>query len=271
MSASSRTGFFERVVRIVAFRRILGLLVRRDLKVRYAGSALGYLWTVLEPLMMSLIYYFIVVQIFARKAPGEDPYILFIVIGQLTWGWFNGGVLSGSRALRSESAMVRSTNVPRELWVLRVIASKFVEFLFAFPVVAFFAIAYGKAPNRNLALLPLGFLLMFLLLTGLCLLLSPLNVLVRDTERLVPIILRIMFYLSPILYGINGVIKSHPGIGVIYGFNPLVGPLSLMRAGFFPEELKWGYIWHSMVICVVLFGIGMYTFLRLERPVLKEI
>lgn len=271
VSGSSRTGPVTRIARVVQYRRILKLLVARDLKVRYAGSTLGYLWTILDPLLMSLVYWFVFAKIFHRHVRGEEPYILFLVSGQLMWAWFNGGVSASARALRAEAQMVRSSNVPRELWVIRVICSKAVEYLLSLPVLAFFALAYLKAPNWHIVLLPVAWLLMFALLIGLGLLLAPLNVLVTDTERVVPIVLRLLFYLSPVIYSVDSIVKSVPRIGLFFKLNPAVGPLSLARAAFFPTELKWDYVVISALMCMAIFAIGLYTFMRLERQVLKEV
>ena len=86
------------------YRRILALLVRRDLKVRYAGSFLGYLWSVLDPLLMSLVFWFIFTQIFHRTV-GYPPYILFLVMGQMIMSWFQSGVTA-----TREGAAVRSAD-----------------------------------------------------------------------------------------------------------------------------------------------------------------
>ena len=186
----------------------------RDLKVRYAGSALGYLWTVLDPLLMSLVYWFVFTKIFNRTAgPEFDPYMLYLVSGQLIWAWFNGGVTGVTRALRSEAQMVRSTNVPRELWVLRVILSKGVEYFFGLPVLVVFAVVYAVGPTKYAILLPLAWLMVVVLLLGIGLILAPLCVLVRDVERIVPIIMRVMFYASPILYSITNAPTLDP-VGV---------------------------------------------------------
>lgn len=279
VSLNSRPGGFEsgslgpvaRVRRVVQYRRILALLIRRDLKVRYAGSALGYLWTILDPLLMTMVYWFVFTKVFSRGAPGEDPYILFLITGQLLWTWFNGGVSTTARALRSEAQMVRSSNVPRELWVVRVVCSKAVEYLFSLPVLALFALLYLRAPSWHLVLMPLSWLLVFLLVTGLGLLLAPLNILVRDTERLIPIVLRVMFYLSPVLYSIDAIVRRVPQLSGFYALNPMVGPLSLARAAFFPAELAWKYIWPSCVLCPLIFLLGLVIFMRLERSMLKEV
>jgi len=269
-SGSATPSLAARLTRIVQYRRILRLLVKRDLKVRYAGSALGYLWTVLDPLLMSVVYWVVFTQLFKRNI-GYEPYILFLVAGQLPWAWFNGGVSATARALRSEAQMVRSSNVPRELWVLRVVCSKGIEYLFSLPVLAIFALAYLKAPTWHLVLLPLAILMIFVLLMGIGLLLAPLTVLVRDVERIVPIFLRVMFYMSPVLYSVDAVVHRAPALRFVYAANPMVGPLMLARSAFFSQELRWHYVLSSAVICVALFATGVWVFTRLERPVLKEI
>jgi len=235
VSGSSKPTLWARLRRITQYRRILGLLVARDLKVRYAGSALGYLWTVLEPLLMSLVYWFVFAKIFHRNAgPGFDPFMLYLVAGQLAWAWFNGGISGVTRALRDEAQMVRSSNVPRELWVLRVVASKGTEYLFGLPVLALYALAYMKAPTKDIVFLPLAWIMQAVLITGAGLILAPAAVLFKDLERIVPIVLRVLFYASPVLYSINSVPKS---VRFVYTFNPAVGFLTLTHAAFFPAAL----------------------------------
>jgi ABC-2 type transport system permease protein len=314
-SGSSSPSVGARFKRVLAFRRILRLLVSRDLKVRYAGSALGYVWTVLDPLLMSLVYWFVFTKIFHRDAgPGFSPYMLYLVIGQLSWSWFAGGVGQLTRALRSEAQMVRSSNVPRELWVLRVVVSKGTEYVFGLPVLALYAVIYAAlgyhhaVPNRYMLLLPLGIVMEFVLLVGLGLILAPVTVLFNDMERIVPIVMRVLFYSSPVLYGISLVPKA---IQTAFSFNPAVGFLTIAHAAFFPAAIHetrvefaldshgkkiiqrmvshsngsvtphyqrvtehlshWDWIWHSAIVSVVILAIGIVVFTRLERPVLKEI
>jgi ABC-2 type transport system permease protein len=261
----------ERVQRVYAYRRILGLLVRRDLKVRYAGSALGYVWTVLDPLLMTLVYFVVFTQIFHRTAgPEFKPYVLYLVTGQLPWFWFSGAVLATTKALRSESQMVRSSNVPRELWVLRVVMSKGMEYLFGLPILAIFALAYLTGPNKYLVLLPLSWLLEITLLTGIGMILAPLTVLVKDVNRIVPVVLRIFFYMSPVLYSVS---RLPENLQFVYQFNPTTGFLELSHAAFFPAAVDghWDFIWHSALWAVGVLAIGIFVFARLERAVLKEI
>jgi ABC-2 type transport system permease protein len=226
---------WQRVIRVMQYRRILKLLVGRDLRVRYAGSFLGYVWTVLEPLLMSLVYWYLFTKVFHRTA-GKDfsPFLLYLVSGQLPFFWFTGAVQGTTRALRTEAQMVRSTAVPRELWVVRVVWSKFIEYLLALPVLAIFAVVYMIKPTPYVFLLPLAWVMELVLLLGIGLILAPLNVLVRDVERFIPVVLRIMFFASPILFSLE---QAPAKAREVWSYNPLVGFLQLTRAMFWPAAL----------------------------------
>lgn len=248
-------------------RRAVALLVNRDLKVRYASSALGYLWSVLEPLLLAGIYWFIFTQIITRTV-GVEPYIVFLLSGLLPWAWFNGAVTDSARALNSEAKLVRSTNVPREIWVVRVVLSKGIEFLLSLPVLFFFAFLYDASMSWRLVLLVPAILLMGLLALGAGLLLAPLVVLVRDLERVVRIAFRLGFYASPVLFAVRDVPAPWD---LVFAANPLAGIFELIRAGFFPGAVHWGHVGWSAGVCLGLLLVGWTVFARLERTVLKEI
>ena len=96
------------------------MLVVRDLKVKYAGSVLGYFWSILDPLMMAGVYWFVFTKLIHRQL-GEAPYIVFLLCGMLPWQWFNAALRSSMKALTKDAKLVRSTNLPREIWVLRTV------------------------------------------------------------------------------------------------------------------------------------------------------
>lgn len=251
-------------------RGILGLLIRRDLKVRYAGSLLGYLWTILDPLLMTGVYWFVFTVVFVRGRVGEQPYILFLILGLLSWQWFSATVTETSRALTSESRLVRSTRLPREIWVLKVVGSKGLEFFFSLPVVVLFMVLYRKPPAWEIVLFPLAVLLQGILLAGIGLALAAATVLVRDLQRVVRIGLRVMFYLSPVIYSINSI---HIGaLRKLFALNPLTGIIELYRALAFPNVFAgWGVVGVAALICVLALLAGATVFRRLENAVLKEL
>ncbi|MFZ9353591.1 MAG: ABC transporter permease, partial [Candidatus Nanopelagicales bacterium] len=175
----------------------LRILIYRDLQIRYAGTWLGYLWTLLDPLAMAFIYWLVFTQIIGAKNIGEQPYILFLLTGILSWTWFNGSVTDSARSLVVESKMVRSIAIPRYLWVIKSIGAKGTEFLLAFPILIIITLITQQNVNLQIFWIILAIVLQFLLLSGIGLILAPLTVLARDTSNLLRILLRMMFYLTP--------------------------------------------------------------------------
>jgi ABC-2 type transport system permease protein len=261
----------ERLRRVWDARQALLLLVRRDLKVRYEGSFLGWLWSVLDPLMMTAVYWFVFTQIFVRSV-GYEPYILFLISAMLPWHWAQGVFNDSPRALTSEAKLIRSINLPRQVWVLRSVTTKAAEFLLSLPVLLLFAAIYQVLPSRYLLLVPFVFLVQALLLLGIGMILASTSVLVPDVQRLVRVITQLLFYGSPIIYGLSDVPERFQ---VVAALNPFAGILEMWRAVWFPEEFQeqnlWPFVGLSVVVSVVILVVGIVTFSRLESAVLKEI
>ena len=245
----------------------LWLLSARDLKVRYSTSFLGYLWSVLDPLVMSAIYWVVFTQIFRRDV-GEEPYIVFLISALLPWVWFNSAVTDFTRAFNKDARLVRSTSIPRSIWVGRIVLSKGIEFLFSLPVLAMFAIFGGATVNAALLLFPVAVVLQVILLLGLGLIVAPLCVLWGDLERTTRLVLRALFYASPIIYGVADLPGVFKEIGA---FNPLAGIFTLYRVGFFPDQWDTLSVIVGAVTSILVFALGLLVFSRLERPVLKEL
>ncbi len=249
------------------YRHSLWLLTTRDLKVRYSTSALGYLWSILDPLVMAGIYWFVFTQVFERQV-GEEPYIVFLLAGLLPWMWFNGAVSDSTRAFLREAKLVRSTKIPRTIWVGRIVLSKGMEFLFSIPVLAVFAIWQGATLHWEVVTWVLAIALQLLLTLGIGLLVAPLVVFFRDLERATKLVLRFLFYASPIIYGLSDLPEE---LRLLGAFNPLAGIFSLYRSAFFPQQLEWYAVGISAAMSLLIFGIGLLVFRRSVRSVLKEI
>ncbi len=248
--------------------RSLRLLTIRNLKVRYSTSLLGYLWSVLDPLLMSLIYWFIFTKLMHRSL-GEDPYIVFLLCAMLPWMWFNGAVSDSTVAFRRDAKLVRSVALPRWIWVARFVCAKGIEYLLSLPVLALFAIlSPGTQVNWMLLLYPLGILLMGVLILGVGLIIAPLAVFFRDFERATRIVLRVLFYASPIIYGASDLPAAAAPLAWI---NPLSGIFALFRAGFFPDQMNWTLVLTSAAISFAVLGLGILVFSRSVGRVLKEL
>jgi len=249
------------------YRQTLWLLTSRDLKVRYSTSALGYVWSILDPLVMAGIYFF-VFQVVFRRSVGDDPYIVFLLSGLLPWMWFTGAVSDSTRAFLREAKLVRSTKIPRTIWVLRLVASKGIEFALSLPVLALFAVLGGAQLHWQVVFFPVAMALQAVLVTGVGLLVAPLVVFFRDLERATKLALRFLFYASPIIYGTRDLPES---LHLLAAFNPLSGIFGLYRSAFFPEQLDLTEALVGAGMCFLLLAVGLAVFRSSERAVLKEI
>jgi ABC-2 type transport system permease protein len=251
------------------YRRSLWLLTSRDLKVRYTTSALGYLWSILDPLLMAAIYWFVFVKIFNRDVPGQEPYIVFLMSGLLPWTWFNGAISASTSAFTSEGKLIRSTTIPRTIWIGRLVLSKGIEFVLSIPVLIVFALIFGAPVHWQAVLWIPAIILQAALTFGLGLIIAPLVVFFRDLERVVKLILRLLFYASPIIYGLNDLEKLH--LTFWGAFNPLSGIIGLYRSAFFPQDLNWFDVAVSAGLTALIVVAGILVFRRTIRTVLKEI
>lgn len=259
----------ERTVRspLSRYWHSLWLLTKRDLRVRYSTSALGYFWSILDPLVMSGIYYFVFTVVFKREV-GETPYIVFLLSALLPWTWFTGAVSDSTRAFIKEAKLVRSTKIPRTIWVVSLVFSKGIEFVASLPVLAIFVIIGGATVNPNVAFFVLAIALQAVLTIGVGLIVAPLVVFFRDFERAVKLALRFLFYASPVIYGVTDLPKE---LHFWAAFNPLSGIFSIYRSAFFANQLDWFMVAISAAMSIVILCIGILVFKRTVRSVLKEI
>jgi ABC-2 type transport system permease protein len=256
-------------------RNILTTLVRRDLRIRYARSVLGYLWTLIDPLAMALVFYMVFAVFFQRHEAMGLPFIVFMLCGLLPWNWFNNTINETARAIYADRQLVRSTNIPRELWVIRVVIAKGIEHLLSLPILLGFVVIYvvlGKVhPNWEMVWILPALVVEFVLLIGLGLIMAPVTALVDDFVRIVRIALRVGFYFSPIVYELALVKNRFPAISTLLQLNPITGIAEMYRIGLTDVPPTWGAITMAFVLAVLWLFVGLWVFRRLERAVLKEI
>ena len=187
-----------------------------------------------------------------------------------------GGVIRDSaRALTADAKLVRSSNLSREIWVLRVLGSKGMEFLFSLPVLLMFVLIYRESFSWYVFAFPLAMLIQITFLLGVGLTLAPLAVLYADVNRLLRVVLRVMFYLSPVIYGVRDIQASEDvpeWVKQVYVLNPLAGTFDLYRAALFPDFFAgWGEVAVAAAVSVAFLVLGLSVFTRFEGRVLKEI
>lgn len=172
-------------------------LTARELKARYRGSALGLLWTLLNPLLMMLVYT-LVFSVYMRAPVAHYP--VFVFSGLLPWLWLSSALSQATVSVVREGHLLRKVSFPAEVLPFTAVASTGVNFLLTLPLYAAFALASGTPLGLHLLWLGLLVPLTFLLAYGPALALSALNVTLRDVEHLTASLLMLLFFLTPILY-----------------------------------------------------------------------
>lgn len=262
-------GPVARLSQIVRRRAVLGELILRGLKVKYSESVLGYAWSFVEPLLLVAVYW----VVFGRVARLNLPhYPLFIAAALMPWFFFNGGLSQSTGSITNNKGIIRTINLPREIYPIAAVGEQLIEYLLSLPVVFLVGFLYGVVPSAWVAWLPVAAAVQTVLVAGCALLLSGLNAIFRDVSRILRVVLRVMFYLSPVVYPSG---RIH-GVGAtLYKLNPMVGILELNRAVWYPGQVPTGTLYqhliYSTVGAVLLLVIGWWVFISLERPMLKEL
>jgi len=266
------------IAEVWSHRNALRLLVRRDLAVKYQQSVLGYIWSLIEPLALGLIYWIVFGVLYGtgdHLGSAKDSYPLFLITGIFAWMWTNSAISEATSALTGQARLITTMRVPREVFPLGRVIGRFAEYVAGLPVLILLAAYFGKLHfGLNLLALPLAVLLQMMLLTGVALFLSALNVLLRDVGRMMRLATRLLFYATPIIYPLTLVEQSDlPGwVKSAYLFNPLVGIFQLHRTVWYPAEFPATVpLIASIVGSVALLLGGMWVFRRLEPAVLKEL
>jgi ABC-2 type transport system permease protein len=229
-SLSSDRGVFSvfaRSVRdLVGRRELLGLLVRRELKARYKDSSLGFLWSLIRPLTLLLIYYVAIGQ-FLGAARNIADFAIFVYAGLTVWGLYSDIITSGTRSIVSNAGLIKKVYLPREIFPLAAVGSSIFNFAIQFLVLIAATLVLGQFPlSWNLLYVPVSIVIVLVWGLALAILLSALNVFLRDIEYLVEVGILIFFWASPIVYSWSLVVQSGVDSGLawlpaVYISNPV--------------------------------------------------
>ena len=199
----------ETLPAIYRHRGLLFSLVGRELKARYRGTALGFLWSFVNPLLLVAVFSLVFGQFLGPRAGGDvaRPYALFLVTGLFPWVWASASLLEGTSSLSANAGLIRKAVFPIAVLPLVVVLAHLVHFLLALPVVlgALAAARFWGYPllGPHALLLPLVIALELFLLSGLALGLSVLHVHFKDVRDLLANVLQLLFFLAPILYPLS--------------------------------------------------------------------
>jgi len=251
-------------------RALIGVLTARELKARYRGSVLGYLWSLLNPLLMLAVYSLVFQVVLPSRAPSTSPYALFLFCGLLPWNWLSSGLTDAASSLVTHGALLKKILFPAEVLPAVAVLAQGAHFLLAMPVLLGGLLLgqaglFGARPALGWALVQVPFLLLLqgLLVFGLGLLLAGLTVHFRDLRDLLATLLTLWFFATPILYDLADV-RSERAVRLL-SLNPAAPLFEAWRDALFFDRWvparTWGLI---ALFAFVAWAAGQALFDRLR-------
>ena len=257
----------SRLKEIYAYREMMVSLVKRDLKGRYKGSALGFLWTFLNPLFQ-LAVDTMVFSIIMRM--GIKDYYLFLFVALIPWIFFSTSLSGGASCIMTQQDMVKKIYFPREVLPISYVTSQFINMLLSFIVIFVVLIFAGYRLNLLAILcLPVVMVVEYILALGLTMIMCALTVYLRDLEYVLGIITMAWQFLTPIMYSMDYVPEQYRWV---FSLNPMtyviVAYRDILYYGKVPELKN---LLSAIVIGIIALVIGWLVFERLQKHFVEEL
>lgn len=258
-----RTGFLDLdLAEVWRYRELLYFLIWRELKVRYKQAAIGAGWAIIQPVFMVLIFS-AVFGVFAKIPSDAVPYPVFAFTAVLAWTYFSEAFRRCSTGLVEDSELIRKIYFPRLILPFAAVIAPLVDFLISLVVLLAMMLWYGIVPSTNIVLLPVFVLLAMLLALAFGLWLGPINVRYRDIKHVIPFVIQVWMYASPVVYPVSMVPERWK---LLYSLNPMVGVIEGFRWALLgkgsPEFVAMAI--SAAAVLVLLVG-GLVYFARMQR------
>jgi len=283
---SAKVSLRQRLVDIWHSRELILFLIRKELKVRYKNSVLGFVWSFLNPALILGVYY-IVFKYFLPNHLAD--FALYLFAGLLPWNLFNNSLLSSAGVLVAHAGIVKKVSFPREILALAQVGTAICYFFFQSCIMLVFLLGFQVQPDwKFLPIVVFALVCDIVLSSALSIFLSAVNVYLRDVQHLIEVALVALFFSPPIVYPFSAVahkLSAH-GILWIYMANPLVTiVLSFQRFVYgnvaphdspnplasYPEQWFWIMLSIIFVVSLLLFFLAMLIFGRVEGNFAEEL
>lgn len=278
----TRTGggpfsLLQRLRDLYRFRALLYYLVVRELRARYKNSVLGFLWSLLNPLLMMLVF----TAVFSLLNPNssvERPAI-YILCGLLPWNYFSAGVMTSIGSIVGNSNLVKKAYFPREVLPISSVLAQLVNFLLAFVVLFVLLLIFQTNFSPRLWMLPFVIVLQTSFIIGVALLLSAVNVYYRDTMMIMDVVILAWFFLTPVFYPLDILPRSYEWFGLewnvhrlMYILNPMASLINTYRdLLYLGAYTEWDFLLRTAVTSVGMMLVGYWLFIRLSGSFGEEI
>lgn len=251
---------------LLEYRELIRIMTISELKVKYQSSILGFTWSLLNPLLMMLVLYFVFSNVFKAT---QNHFALYLLIGIVSWRFLSNGTSSAIVSIVGKPSLVTKIRIPRQVLVLSVVLASFISSVLEFVVLVPLLFILGVGLSPYILLFPVIHLIFFMMVYGMSLILASLYVYYRDLNQIWEVIVQMGFFLSPIVYPITTVPENYLPY---YMLNPVTVVIQMYRDILLyhtapaPADLAFAFLVGGAIVLL-----GSVIFKRLERRFAEEI
>jgi lipopolysaccharide transport system permease protein len=245
------------------YRELFYFFTWRDIKVKYKQTVLGFLWAILQPLVMAMLFSFFLGKAITNYAAIPLPYPVFALSGLVLWGIFSSGLNNAGNSMVSNANIIKKIYFPRLVIPISAVLVSLFDFFIAFVIFIIFCLFYKVSFSlMSILYIPAAIVLTCLATLGAGTFLAALNVKYRDFRYIIPFLIQLLLFLTPVIYPTS--ITSNVYLKWLMAINPMTAPLGLFRAGIGGGEIDVTFTAISVISSILLMVIGLVYFRKTE-------
>jgi homopolymeric O-antigen transport system permease protein len=274
---SSKVIMRASLVELWQYRELLYNLTLRDLKVRYKNSVLGIAWSLLNPILMMLVFT-LVYTVMLGQSDRRD-YAALVLCGLLPWNFFSGSIMGGVGSVVNNGYLIKKVYFARAVLPTSIMLSNLVNFLVALPVYFVLAWLLGVRFTPYVLFLPVVVLVEMIFILGMGLLLSAINVFYRDVQQIMEVLILAWFFVTPVIWDVSLLPTSRTVMGVevpvqrlTYILNPMASIIATYRdILYYGRPIGWDFFLRTTITALIVLVIGFFVFNRLKGRFAEEV
>jgi lipopolysaccharide transport system permease protein len=258
----SKWHFFD-IKELIYYKDTLYFLTWKDIKVKYKQAVLGFLWAFLQPIAMTAVFVLFNLAVNVSLGDVNIPYPLFVLSGIMLWNLFANAITATSNSVVNNSNILKKIYFPRIFFPMSSLLVSLFDFFITLLIYIPVMIYYNVYPNWQIIyILPVCILLVSILVLGIGSFFGALNVKYRDVKYIIPFVVQLLFFISPVFYSNNQI--ALPWVKTLYYLNPMTGIIELFRFGLFNTPINNLGLILSIIISLTFFVIGLFYFRKTE-------
>lgn len=259
-----KTNFSLGLNELIEYRELFYFFTLRDIKVKYKQTVLGFLWAVLQPLVMALLFTFVLGNAISNYTSLTMPYEIFALSGLVLWGIFSAGINNAGNSMVSNANIIKKIYFPRLIIPISSVLGGLFDFLMAFSVFIIYCLfKHVSFSWIGIIYFPAAIILTCVAAFGVGSFLAALNVKYRDVRYIIPFLIQFLLFVSPVIYPAN--ITNNIVLKYVLAINPMSAPLDIFRAGISNSPINLENDLISILSSVVIFIIGLVYFKKTEN------